>query len=73
MSNQKQAQKVIEEEIKEIPEATVGEMVQAGIDTADEQSVEALMLVQLLHQQKQELQELHKQAYQCLAVKYWQC
>ena len=40
MSNQKQAQKVVEEKIKEIPEATIGEMVQAEIDTADEQSVE---------------------------------
>ena len=39
MSNQKQTQKVVEE-IKEIPEATVGEMVQAEIDTTDEQSVE---------------------------------
>ena len=39
MSNQKQTQKVVEEEIKEIPEATIGEMVQAEIDTTDEQSV----------------------------------
>ena len=45
MSNQKQAQKVIEEEIKEIPEATIGEMVQAEIDTADEQSVETSKLI----------------------------
>ena len=44
MSNQKQAQKVVEE-IKEIPEATVGEMVQAEIDTTDEQSVETSKLV----------------------------
>lgn len=28
MSNQKQTQKVIEEEIKEIPEATIGEVTQ---------------------------------------------
>ena len=40
MSNQKQAQKVIEEEIKELLEATIGEMVQTEIDTTDEQSVE---------------------------------
>ena len=40
MSNQKQTQKVVEEKIKEIPEATVGEMAQAEIDTTDEQSVE---------------------------------
>ena len=40
MSNQKQTQKVVEEEIKEIPEATIGEMVQTEIDTTDEQSVE---------------------------------
>ena len=45
MSNQKQAQKVVEEEIKEIPEATVGEMVQAEIDTTDEQSVETSKLI----------------------------
>ena len=40
MSNQKQTQKAMEEEIKDIPEATIGEMVQAEIDNADEQSVE---------------------------------
>ena len=40
MSNQKQTQKVVEEEIKEIPEATIGEMMQTEIDTTDEQSVE---------------------------------
>lgn len=45
MSNQKQAQKVVKEEIKEIPEATIGEMVQAEIDTADEQSVETSKLI----------------------------
>ena len=40
MSNQKQTQKAMEEEIKDIPEATIGEMVQAEIDTTNEQSVE---------------------------------
>ena len=40
MSNQKQTRKAMEEEIKDIPEATIGEMVQAEIDTTDEQSVE---------------------------------
>ena len=45
MSNQKQAQKVVEEEIKDIAEATIGEMVQAEIDTADEQSVETSKLI----------------------------
>ena len=45
MSNQKQTQKAVEEEIKEIPETTIGEMVQAEIDTADEQSVETSKLV----------------------------
>lgn len=44
MSNQKQTQKVVEE-IKEIPEATIGEMVQAEIDTTDEQSVEISKLI----------------------------
>lgn len=45
MSNQKQTQKVIEEEIKETPEATIGEMVQAEIGTANEQSVETSKLI----------------------------
>ena len=45
MSNQKQTQKAMEEEIKEIPEATVGEMVQAEIYTTDEQSVETSKLI----------------------------
>lgn len=45
MSNQKQTQKAVEEEINNIPEATIGEMVQAEIDTADEQSVETSKLV----------------------------
>lgn len=45
MSNQKQTQKVVKEEIKELPEATIGEMVQAEIDTADEQSVETSKLI----------------------------
>ena len=44
MSNQKQTQKAVEEEINDIPEATIGEMVQAEIDTADEQSVETSKL-----------------------------
>ena len=44
MSNQKQTQKVVEE-IKEIPEATIGEMVQTEIDTTDEQSVETSKLI----------------------------
>ena len=44
MSNQKQTQKVVEE-IKEIPEATIGEMVQAEIYTTDEQSVETSKLI----------------------------
>lgn len=45
MSNQKQTQKAVEEEINNIPKATIGEMVQAEIDTADEQSVETSKLV----------------------------
>ena len=45
MSNQKQTQKAMEEEIKDIPEATIGEMVQAEIDAADEQSVETSKLI----------------------------
>lgn len=45
MSNQKQTQKVVEEEIKGIPEATIGEMVQTEIDTTDEQSVETSKLI----------------------------
>lgn len=45
MSNQEQTQKVIEEEIKEIPEATIREMVQAEIDAANEQAVETSKFV----------------------------
>ena len=45
MSNQKQTQKVIEKEIEEIPEATIGEIVKAEIDTADKQSAEISKLV----------------------------
>lgn len=45
MSNQKQTQKAVEEEINDIPEATIGEMVQAEIDIADEQSIETSNLV----------------------------
>lgn len=45
MSNQEQTQKVIEEEIKEIPEATIREMVQAETDAADEQAVETSKFV----------------------------
>ena len=45
MSNQKQTRKAMEEEIKDIPEATIGEMVQAAIDTTNEQSVETSKLI----------------------------
>lgn len=45
MSNQEQTQKVIEEEIKEIPEATIREIVQAEIDAANEQAVETSKFV----------------------------
>lgn len=45
MSNQKQTQKVIEKEIEEISEATIGEIVKAEIDTADKQSAETSKFV----------------------------
>ena len=43
MSNQKQAQKVVEEEIKEIQEATIGEITQEEIcNVVDEKGTEII-------------------------------
>lgn len=43
MSNQKQTQKVVEEEIKDIPEATIGEITQEEIcNIVDEKGTEII-------------------------------